>query len=78
MIGLGQPIRSETPSTPFRRPFVPEQNTTANREAAMKAGQQLREELWVPIEQHLDGIETVIISPDTALGTSAVGGTTGT
>jgi CHAT domain-containing protein/Flp pilus assembly protein TadD len=30
---------------------------------------RLRELLWLPVEKHLAGIETVILSPDTALGT---------
>ena len=32
-------------------------------------GDLLREHVWTPVERHLDGITTVIISPDTALGT---------
>ena len=31
------------------------------------AGEQLRERLWQPLEEKLDGIETVLISPDGAL-----------
>ena len=69
MVGLGDAHSFEDTINELRRPFAPEQNATENREAAKKAGQQLRNELWVPIEKHLGGIETVIISPDTALGT---------
>ncbi|MEM0927345.1 MAG: CHAT domain-containing protein [Planctomycetota bacterium] len=53
----------------FRQPFTDvdvDQNMAGRAE---KAGQDIRRRLWVPIEEHLDGIDTVILSPDTVLGT---------
>jgi tetratricopeptide (TPR) repeat protein len=39
------------------------------REKRAIAPSELRELIWDPIERHLAGIETVLISPDTVLGT---------
>ena len=69
MIGLGSASSSAEAITAFRLPFQSDQNTPENRKAASVAANQLRRDLWLPIEAHLDGIDTVIISPDTALGT---------
>ena len=68
-IGLGAVDVLNEQINVFRRPFSSEHNTPANPVAGMMAGQQLREILWKPIEKHLQGIDTVIISPDTVLGT---------
>lgn len=69
MIGLGSASSIAEAITAFRLPFQSDQNTLENRKAASVAANQLRRDLWLPIEAHLDGIDTVIISPDTALGT---------
>lgn len=41
----------------------------SDRRASSVAGAAIRRRLWSPIEEHLDGIETVIVSPDSLLGT---------
>jgi CHAT domain-containing protein/Tfp pilus assembly protein PilF len=69
MIGLGSVESIGDAVTAFRRPLVLGQNSNAIRQAAAKAGRQLRKQLWLPIEQYLNGIETVLVSPDTVLGT---------
>lgn len=49
----------------MRRPFTGETSAASAGRAAMA----IREQLWLPVEKHLAGVETVIISPDTVLGT---------
>jgi CHAT domain-containing protein/tetratricopeptide (TPR) repeat protein len=73
MIGLGSAASLSEAITVFRRPFRVGEYTPANHRAAEAAGRQLRRDLWLPIEKHLDGIDTVIVSPDMALGTLPFG-----
>jgi len=69
MLGLGPSALLAEAITEFRRGFDTEVSATSAREAVDSAGEQIRRSLWWPIEQHLDGVKTVIISPDTVLGT---------
>lgn len=69
MIGLGSAKQIAASITDFRRPFQADGVTGTERKAAADAAQQLRRSLWLPLEDHLAGIDTVIISPDTVLGT---------
>ena len=69
MIAFGSAEAIADAVSVFRSPFQSGQNSRVNREAASAAANQLRRDLWLPIETQLDGIDTVIISPDTALGT---------
>lgn len=69
MLSLGPVESIEDAIAAFRRPLQSQLNTSRVLEAADAAGKYLRRELWLPIEEHLDDIETVILSPDTALGT---------
>jgi CHAT domain-containing protein len=57
----------------FRRSFQEEGTVVNHDQAATEAAQRIRRELWLPIEEHLAGIDTVIISPDAALGTLPFG-----
>ncbi len=68
MVPLGSAKSLADLITAFRRPIAGDQNPDT-LEAAMQAGARLRNELWLPIEKHLAGIDTVIISPDSVLGT---------
>ncbi len=68
MVPLGSATSLADLVMALRRPLVGNRNLDALK-IAMQAGQQLHNELWLPIEKHLTGIDTVIISPDTALGT---------
>jgi CHAT domain-containing protein/Flp pilus assembly protein TadD len=63
-LGPAQPVIDSIAA--FRRPFSGQPES--GREAA-QAGARLRAQLWQPVEEHLENIEAVIISPDTALGT---------
>lgn len=69
MIDIGPVIGLADAIERFRRPFAEATTSAQHEEAARLAGQQLRANLWIPVQNHLDGIETVIISPDTVLGT---------
>jgi tetratricopeptide (TPR) repeat protein len=66
LVGLGaaDPIREAI--NEVRRPLRDQNATTRPGTAASRA---LRKLLWLPIEQHLKDVTTVIVSPDTALGT---------
>ena len=50
----------------FRRRFQANQGKLTESDAAVA---RLHRELWLPIETHLAGIKTVLISPDSTLGT---------
>ncbi len=52
----------------FRQPLCGDADLAAIQRAT-DAAAELRGHLWNPLEQHLSGIKTVIISPDTVLGT---------
>ena len=66
LVGLGSSEAISAAITSFRRPLA---GQPRSQQEATAAAQKLRELLWLPVEKHLAGINTVIISPDTALGT---------
>jgi CHAT domain-containing protein len=66
MIGLSSVAPISEAIREFRRPLA---GDLSHPEAAANAGQFLRKHIWLPVEALLDGIDTVIISPDTVLGT---------
>ena len=59
--GLLQPIadavtrwRTEVEKEPLR----------ANRQTIARAGQTLRQRVWLPLSKHLDGAKTVLVAPE--------------
>lgn len=66
LVGLGSARSINAAISDFRKPLTA---GSAQDAAALQAAERLQETLWRPLEEHLDGIETVIISPDTVLGT---------
>jgi CHAT domain-containing protein/Tfp pilus assembly protein PilF len=66
LVGLGSSELIRDAITAFRGPLAGQRG---GQKEASQAAQDLREMLWLPVEKHLAGIKTVIISPDTALGT---------
>jgi len=52
----------------FRQPFSIKDCTPEELNSADSAARRLRSELWMPLEEHLEDIQHVIISPDTVLG----------
>lgn len=66
MIPIGPAAEISAQVQTFRRSFKPGE---ADQQSLNAVGNRLRESLWAPIEKHLEGINTVIISPDTILGT---------
>jgi len=69
MVSLQSTDSIEEAITDLRRGLTPDLLQPDSRETASVAAQHLRQLLWQPIEQHLNGINTVIISPDGMLGT---------
>ena len=53
----------------FRLVLSQENLSASAREQAKQAAAKLREQVWQPIEEHLADVKTVIISPDSQLGT---------
>lgn len=68
IVELGSVEKISAQIVTFRRSLTVDR-PEHDKPAAATTGRRLREQLWRPIEEHLDGIETVIISPDTTLGT---------
>lgn len=68
VVGVSLPAASiDQAVQSFRQPFSADVLTAPMVKAATSAGALLREEMWDPIEKHLPGIRTVILSPDTSL-----------
>jgi len=72
-IGLGSAASLTEAITDFRRPLGGSADIAEHRERAALAARLIQRELWKPIEEHLVGIDTVILSPDTVLGTLPFG-----
>lgn len=68
MMDLGPAEAFSAAVAVFRIAFEPARDNAHTEQFARVAAQQIRDELWRPLEQHLDSVDTVIISPDTALG----------
>lgn len=66
LVGLGSSESISNAITAFRLPLA---GQLGSQKEASYAARSLRQLLWLPLEKHLDGINTVIISPDTVLGT---------
>lgn len=65
MLPLGAAKKINDSITDFRRLLTRPEST---QQSARTAAQELREELWLPVEKCLTGIDTVVISADTRLG----------
>lgn len=63
LTGLGSAKSIHSAIVAFRRPLAGQ--STDDPSVAMR----LRDELWVPLEKSLGGVATVILSPDSQLGT---------
>lgn len=78
-VDLGPAVSLRSAVVDFRRAFGAELRRTQPsivREIlvkSQKAARDLRQDFWQPLEQHLKGVETVVFSPDTALGTLPLG-----
>ncbi|MDX1943845.1 MAG: tetratricopeptide repeat protein [Pirellulaceae bacterium] len=55
-------------AAPFHKAIATWRLGLGTTPASKQAGQTLREKLWLPIEEHLAGAKTVLISPDGDLG----------
>jgi len=69
LIGLGPADTIARLISELRRPYVNGDASAAQRRTATAAAVQLRQLLWEPVSRHLADIDTVIIAPDTVLGT---------
>ncbi|HMB15147.1 MAG TPA: CHAT domain-containing protein, partial [Pelovirga sp.] len=68
VVDLGASRKLEDSIIRFRRPFTAKTVTNEMLTDSERAAGQLRSEFWRPLQNHLPGIETVLISPDGAIG----------
>lgn len=69
MLALGAAAEIRDAVTALRRPLNPDHDSAAARQSAAAAAGELHAQLWAPLKPHLDGVQTLVISPDTVLGT---------
>ena len=71
IVSLGAATEIEKAIANMRRPLLTTDDTTESDAEAGRAADTLRRNLWLPVEAHFAGAETVIISQDGLLGTLA-------
>ena len=69
LVSLGDANQISLEIERFRSGLTSRSQTDGERETTNQAANQIRKQIWQPIEKHLDGIETILISSDNSVST---------
>ncbi len=69
MVSLGDAKQLSDAIDQFRNRFTAKTLNRAEEASADQAAIKIKEQLWQPIEKHLEGIDTILISGDTSIST---------
>lgn len=68
LIDLGETVTLAALVENWRQKLLGDDSSDPDPAAAAQIANQLKVRLWTPLEQHLDGVKTVLVAPEGALG----------